>query len=128
MGSILEHKHLIVRAELKEPPYLPYEIKLWMKQLVDKIGMNILMGPYAVYSDVEGNQGLTAVTIIETSHIALHVWDEAEPALMQLDVYTCGPLDIDRVFEAIQDWEPTKIEYKYIDREHGLTLIDTKIL
>ena len=128
MGSVLEHKHLIVRAELKEPPYLPYEIKLWMKQLVDKIGMNILMGPYAVYSDMEGNQGLTAVTIIETSHIALHVWDEAEPALMQLDVYTCSALDINDVFESIQEWEPSKIEYKYIDREHGLTLIDTKVL
>jgi S-adenosylmethionine/arginine decarboxylase-like enzyme len=128
VGSVLEHKHLIVRAELKEPPYLPYEIKLWMKQLVDKIGMNILMGPYAVYSDMEGNQGLTAVTIIETSHIALHVWDEAEPALMQLDVYTCSALDINDVFESIQEWEPSKIEYKYIDREHGLTLIDTKVL
>jgi S-adenosylmethionine/arginine decarboxylase-like enzyme len=64
------------------------------------------------------------VTIIETSHIALHVWDEAEPALMQLDVYTCSHLDINQVFESIQEWEPTKIEYKYIDREHGLTLID----
>lgn len=128
MSKVLEHKHLIVRAELKEPPYLPYEIKLWMKQLVDKIGMNILMGPYAVYSDMEGNQGLTAVTIIETSHIALHVWDEAEPALMQLDVYTCSTLDINDVFQSIQEWEPSKIEYKYIDREHGLTLIDTRIL
>jgi S-adenosylmethionine/arginine decarboxylase-like enzyme len=98
----------------------------WMKRLVDKIGMNILMGPYAVYSDMEGNQGLTAVTIIETSHIALHVWDEAEPALMQLDVYTCSSLDIHDVFSAIQEWDPTKIEYKYIDREHGLTLLDHK--
>lgn len=128
MGSILEHKHLIVRAELKEPPYSPQHIKTWMKHLVDKIGMKVLMGPYAVYSDMEGNQGLTAVTIIETSHIALHVWDEAEPALMQLDVYTCSHLDINQVFESIQEWEPTKVEYKYIDREHGLTLIDTKIL
>lgn len=128
MNKVLEHKHLIVRAELKEPPYSPHEIKLWMKQLVDRIGMNILMGPYAVYSDMEGNQGLTAVTIIETSHIALHVWDEVTPALMQLDVYTCSTLDINQVFESIQEWEPTKIEYKYIDREHGLTLIDTKVL
>ena len=54
--------------------------------------------------------------------------DEAEPALMQLDVYTCSSLDIDDVFSAIQEWEPTKIEYKYIDREHGLTLIETKVL
>ena len=86
--------------------------------------MNILMGPYAVYSEMEGNAGLTAVTIIETSHIALHVWDEVEPALMQLDVYTCSKLDIQDVFDAIQDWEPTKVEYKYIDRENGLTLLD----
>jgi S-adenosylmethionine/arginine decarboxylase-like enzyme len=128
VSTVLEHKHLIVRAELNEPPYSSIEIKEWMKRLVDKIGMNILMGPYAVYSDMEGNQGLTAVTIIETSHIALHVWDEAEPALMQLDVYTCSSLDIDDVFSAIQEWEPTKIEYKYIDREHGLTLIETKVL
>jgi len=99
-----------------------------MRSLVDKIGMNILMGPYAVYSDMEGNAGLTAVTIIETSHIALHVWDEVTPALMQLDVYTCSTLDINDVFEAIQEWEPTKIEYKYIDREHDLTLIETKVL
>ena len=128
MNKVLEHKHLIVRAELNEPPYSPNEIKNWMKYLVDKIGMNILMGPYAVYSDMEGNAGLTAVTIIETSHIALHVWVEATPALMQLDVYTCSTLDINDVFEAIKEWEPTKIEYKYIDREHDLTLIETKVL
>lgn len=128
MSTVLEHKHLIVRAELNDPPYNAVDIKRWMTHLVDKIGMNILMGPYAVYSDMEGNQGLTAVTIIETSHIALHVWDEVEPALMQLDVYTCSSLDINDVFSAIQEWQPSKIEYKYIDREHGLTLIETKVL
>ena len=124
MNKVLEHKHLIVRAEINRPPYSTTEIKRWMYDLVDKIGMNILMGPYAVYSDMEGNSGLTAVTIIETSHIALHVWDEVNPALMQLDVYTCSTLDINDVFSAIQEWDPTKIEYKYIDREHDLTLLD----
>lgn len=126
MTKVLEHKHLIVRAELNNPPRDATNIKLWMKHLVDKIGMNILMGPYAVYSDMEGNAGLTAVTIIETSHIALHVWDEVNPALMQLDVYTCSTLDINDVFTAIEFWDPTKIEYKYIDREHDLTLLDHK--
>jgi S-adenosylmethionine/arginine decarboxylase-like enzyme len=124
LSKILEHKHLIVRAELKNPPYSPLDIKQWMKTLVEKIDMKILMGPYAVYSDMPGNQGLTAVTIIETSHIAMHVWDEDDPALMQLDVYTCSQLNIEDVFEAIQEFEPTKVEYKYIDREFDLTLLD----
>ena len=128
MTHVLEHKHLIVRAELKNPPYLPDDIKQWMRELVDLIGMNILMGPYAIYSDMEGNAGLTAVTIIETSHIAMHVWDEVDPGLMQLDVYTCSTLDIDDVFKAIQVFEPVSVEYKYIDRENDLTLINKGVI
>ena len=85
--------------------------------------MKILMGPYSVYSDVPGNRGLTAVTIIETSHIALHVWDEDDPALMQLDVYTCSTLDPYDVMDAISKFDPLKVEMKYIDREHNLVEI-----
>lgn len=124
MGQILEHKHLIVRAELSNPPKCAEAIQDWMKKLVETIGMKILMGPYAVYSDMVGNRGLTAVTIIETSHIAMHVWDEVDPALMQLDVYTCSTLNTADVFDALQEFGPVNVEYKYIDREHNLTLID----
>jgi len=124
LSKILEHKHLIVRAELNNPPKCTSAIDLWMRKLVDQIGMKILMGPYSVYSDMVGNQGLTAVTIIETSHIAMHVWDEVDPGLMQLDVYTCSTLNIEDVFKALEQFEPVKVEYKYIDREYGLTLLD----
>lgn len=81
------------------------------------------MGPYAVYCDVPGNRGLTAVTIIETSHIALHIWDEASPAMLQLDVYTCGFLDPYDVVESINIMDPVSIEMKYLDREHNLVEI-----
>lgn len=128
MGQILEHKHLIIRAELKNPPKCAEAIQDWMKLLVAKIDMKILMGPYAVYSDMVGNQGLTAVTIIETSHIAMHVWDEVEPALMQLDVYTCSALNVDDVFLALSDFIPINVEFKYIDREHDLTLLDKGVI
>ena len=128
MSKVLEHKHLIIRAELNNPPKCVEAIQDWMRSLVDTIGMKILMGPYAVYSDMIGNQGLTAVTIIETSHIAMHVWDEVDPGLMQLDVYTCSTLDIDDVFKAIQVFEPVSVEYKYIDRENELTLINKGVI
>jgi S-adenosylmethionine/arginine decarboxylase-like enzyme len=72
---------------------------------------------------MKGNAGLTAVTIIETSHIAMHVWDEVTPALMQLDVYTCSTMDIKDVFAMLDQFEPSKVEYKYIDREHDLTMV-----
>ena len=123
-NAVLEHKHLIVRAELSRPPQDPLYITEWLKTLVDRIGMKVLMGPYSVYSPMVGNQGLTAVVIIETSHIALHVWDECDPGLMQLDVYTCSTLNIEDVFDHIKEFEPTKVEYKYINRENSLTLIE----
>lgn len=125
MGQILEHKHLIMRAELNNPPKCAEAIQDWMKTLVNIIGMKILLGPYAVYSNMEGNRGLTAVTIIETSHIAMHVWDEVSPALMQLDVYTCSALNIADVFAALKEFAPHHIEFTYIDREHNLKLLDT---
>ena len=118
------HKHLIVRAEVNNPLICAETVsKVWMPNLIEKIGMKTLMGPYAVYCDVVGNRGLTAVTIIETSHIAMHIWDEQSPAMMQLDVYTCGPLDPYDVVEAIAEFDPVSVEMKYLDREHNLVEI-----
>jgi S-adenosylmethionine/arginine decarboxylase-like enzyme len=91
-----------------------------MASLVKKIGMKICQGPITSYVDVPGNRGLTGVVIIETSHIALHVWDECEPNLMQLDVYTCGEFDPHQVLEELEQFNPVKVEHKYLDREHGL--------
>ena len=123
MSKILEHKHLIVRARVSEPPKDVKLIKNWMKRLVDLIDMKILMGPYAVYSNMVGNRGLTAVTIIETSHIALHSWDEEDPGLLQLDVYTCSTLNVSDVLAMVQEFDPVEIDYYFIDREAELKLL-----
>lgn len=75
----------------------------WMKSLVDSIGMKIVQGPFASYVEKEGNRGLTIATIIETSHIAMHVWDEPDPALVQFDLYTCSTLDVEMILKNLQD-------------------------
>ncbi len=107
----LFHKHLIIRAEVNKPMVCPDKVsKEWMPKLIEAIGMKILMGPYATYSDMVGNRGLTAVTIIETSHVVMHIWDEENPAMVQHDVYTCGPLDPSIIVEALQEMEPVKID------------------
>ena len=122
----LEHKHVIVRAEVSNPPTEEEQTSNDVKDLIEKIGMKILIGPFAKYCTKEGNRGLTVATIIETSHVVIHVWDEKFPALVQLDVYTCGPLDKNIVFEWLEQYNPTKVEYKYLDREHGLKNVEFK--
>ncbi len=120
---MLVHKHLIIRAEINNPPRDPDWVIGWLKELTGKIGMKICMGPISAYVDVPGNRGLTAVVVIETSHMAIHVWDEESPSLIQMDVYTCGKLDTDIIFKELEQFDPIKLEYKYLDREHGLTEI-----
>ena len=52
----------------------------------------------------------------------MHVWDETDPGLLQLDVYTCGPFDPKIVFNKLKEsFKPVKIQWKYLDREHDLT-------
>jgi len=120
----LVHKHIILRIEANKAPTVD-ELAPWVKQLIEKIGMKILAGPISAdVTTIPGNCGPTCVCIIETSHIACHVWNESDPALIQLDVYTCGSFDPNVVIEHIKMWDPVKIEYKYLDREHGLNLID----
>lgn len=122
MAELLVHKHIILRIEANKPPSQK-ELEDWMVDLIDKIGMKLLAGPISANVDVPGNQGPTCAVVIETSHMACHVWTEPNPALIQLDVYTCGPFDPNAVLRHIEVWEPVKVEYKYLDREHNLTEI-----
>jgi S-adenosylmethionine/arginine decarboxylase-like enzyme len=114
-NSLLVHKHLIVRAEAVTPPTDEEQLIEWMKEFVESINMKIFMGPYVKYCHMEGNRGITAVAIIETSHIAMHIWDEINPALMQFDVYSCGNLDVEAICKKIkEDFNIQKIEYKFL--------------
>lgn len=95
----------------------------WFKELIEDIGMKILMGPYLVYSDMENNRGFTGVAVIETSHIAMHIWDECEPAKMKLDVYTCSTLDVDTIMKKLASFSPIDIEYLFIDRDEEIRIL-----
>lgn len=117
------HKHLIVRADIGWCPSAE-DMNLvsdWVRALIKRIDMNLLAGPYTTYVSEAGNKGLTTVAIIETSHVALHIWDETDPGLMQLDVYSCADFDPQDVFDAVNDTFQTKrLEFKFLDRENEL--------
>lgn len=123
---MVRHKHLIVRAEVKRPFTIKDQEKSchWLLELVRKVGMKVISGPHVAYATAEKNTGITACVLIETSHISLHVWDEVEIPLVQLDVYSCSDFDTKVIFQHMECMEPTKIEFKFLDREHGLTLLE----
>jgi len=121
---MVEHKHLMVIADVGLPPIEPTSVERWMSVLVSALGMKILIEPRAKYCDMPGNRGLTCICAIETSHIVIHAWDETSPGLMQLDVYTCADLDLDVVWSAVKEFEPNNLRWKFYDRSQGFNLLD----
>ena len=118
------HKHLIIRAEVNRPLVTEKSVRKWLRNLVKKIDMNIIKGPYASYVSKEGNRGVTGVVMIETSHISIHIWDEEKPALVQCDVYSCAEFSSNEVLAEFVMMEPTKIEHMLLDRAEEIKTIN----
>jgi S-adenosylmethionine/arginine decarboxylase-like enzyme len=97
------HNHVLINGYSLLPPTNEKQTIAWMQELVDSIGMKTIQGPFASYVTKEGNRGLTALVMIETSHIAMHVWDETDPAFMQFDLYTCSTLPVEQVIKNLED-------------------------
>jgi len=116
-----EHKHMIIRAEVLEPITSEKVLKKWLRDLTKVIKMKIIKGPYAAYVTKEGNRGLTGAVMIETSHISIHIWDEANPALVQCDVYSCAEFQRGEVVMHLGSMKPKMIEYMMMDRSESIS-------
>ena len=122
--SLLIHKHLIIRAEVNNPPKDVDKLTEWLKDFIASINMKVMLGPYVAYCNNEGNRGITGVAVIETSHIAIHVWDEPVPALMQIDIYSCAEFNPYLIADKLKkDFDVIKMDYKFLNRETGLKSI-----
>jgi S-adenosylmethionine/arginine decarboxylase-like enzyme len=120
---MLVHKHIVIRAEVLSPPKDIDYMKKWFEDLIISIDMKILSGPHLVYSEVLGNRGFTGVCIIETSHIAMHTWDECDPSVMQLDIYSCKDFETNTILEKLKEFNIVKLEKILLDRENSIKLI-----
>lgn len=117
---MLFHKHLLINAKVNNPMQDEQQAIDFLKTLVERIDMKIIKGPFAHYVDAPGNEGLTAIVMIETSHIAFHIWDQPKPAMLQFDLYTCGSLDMDEVITTLAEhFQLVSMDYKLLDREVG---------
>jgi S-adenosylmethionine/arginine decarboxylase-like enzyme len=119
------HKHLLVNAKVENPINTEEQGVDFLTRLVESIDMKIIKGPFASYVDKPGNRGLTAIVMIETSHIAFHIWDEMDPSLVQFDLYTCGELNLAKVLLAFgETFNIVNLDYQLFDRENGFVLED----
>lgn len=113
----LNHQHMLVRADIKNPPTDPRFVEGWLAGLVEAVGMKILIPPWAVICNTNGNEGITGSVCIETSHAAIHFWD----TYFQFDLYSCKSFDPQVVLDMFGVFGPTRISYLMVPRNEHFT-------
>lgn len=121
---MIEHKHLMISANFIRRVYSSSWYETWMTRLIEDLEMTALVEPKAVRDNTVGNEGITAFSIITTSHIVLHTWESEMPYKLQLDVYSCKSFRIKTVLDRLENLNVSNVKYKFLDRENGFVTIN----
>ena len=113
----LNHRHIMVTASGCQTPLKTVEdVHAWMVELVAKVDMKILMGPYVTRCETDGNEGVTGVVCIETSHASIHIWDTGCEPFAKMDLYSCKEFSDAAVVEHFAVFSPSEIDVMVVDR------------
>lgn len=119
---MLEHKHFIATGRCARTFRSPEVLEDWVIRLIDALHMKVLYGPFSMYCDIEGNKGITSVTLLTTSHIIVHIFEEDNnDSEVQLDVYSCSVIDLEVIFSFLEELNISEVSYKFLDRATDLT-------
>ena len=116
------HQHLLVKCWVTNPPKKEEQLNKWFTYLVDTVGMKVVAGPTSVYVSDPGNEGLTGTVTLATSHASIHIWDNAEPPMVQFDIYSCKEFTLEQVMKCFNPWGLIKAEWVMIDRNSTPTI------
>lgn len=120
----LNHLHLLVTAYVDHPPQTAQAGEEWLLRLVELIDMQILMDAKAIYCEDLGNEGVTGIVGLTTSHSSFHSWSEIEKPFINFDIYSCREFDVQTVFAHIHEaFGLTEASYLLIDRNNGCNVI-----
>ncbi len=121
-----DHKHLIIKGSIKKVGLTEKQLEKWLLELIEKIDMELLMGPYTKRVDDKktGDKGITAGCIISTSHIFLHIWETGKIPTFQFDVYSCKNFDPDVILEHLKELGLDEYDYWMIDRNKEIKVLE----
>ena len=133
----IQHHHLLLRVETKTCPQHneKHVARAMVSNIIKDIRMKPLDTPKIYYVKLPRyNEGLTAITPIQTSHIAFHFWNRPECSilhhkdshcLLEFDLYTCGTMTsrhIQRILHHLSQFHPTHINATLLNRNRSLTI------
>lgn len=134
MDMSLKHKHVLLNLLVKNPPRDHEEVEAFLAFLIKRVNMKIakadslLKNPQGYYCNTLGNSGATGTGILETSHTALHTWDEQNPCKFDFDLYSCSEFEVEKILTLCQCFDIISGSYIIIDRDVAITPIEMGVV
>jgi S-adenosylmethionine/arginine decarboxylase-like enzyme len=113
----------MINAETAFPVTNKRQLRRFLKDVAETIGVHRLGGTRVRYSRRAGARGLIGSLMLDTSHISIHIFDEPVPAHMRIDVYTSGSLDVElTILKIVNDLKIDDIQWLHYNRTSGFNL------
>ena len=131
---MLQHKHALINLKVTNPPRDGEEVEFFLAFLIKRINMKIAKAetlaknPQGFYCDTLGNQGATGTGILETSHTALHTWDQDFPAKFDFDLYSCSDFEVEKILTLCQCFDIIEGTYIIFDRADKLIVLEEGVI
>jgi S-adenosylmethionine/arginine decarboxylase-like enzyme len=128
--TALTHKHLLMNLLVESPPRDHEELEAWLSFLIKRVDMKIAKAPtlpknpMAYYCNTLGNQGATGTGILETSHTAVHTWDDAFPYKFDFDLYSCSDFGVEKVLTLCQCFDIIGGNYIVLNRNDQIKIVE----
>ena len=114
------NKHVLITGYIAEAPGPEYVYTLtdWFHRLVEAVDMKVLIDPICVYCNDEGNEGVTGMVGITTSHSSIHFWsgEDNKPAFYKFDLYSCKDFTLEAVAKMLKEFGTSRFTYTIVDR------------
>lgn len=73
----------------KHQSFTTGQIEDWLTRLVKTIDMQELKSAEAISCDDLGNEGISGIVILTTSHSSIHIWDKKPEPYLKMVLYSC---------------------------------------
>lgn len=94
-----------------------FTVQNFLRQIIRDVRMHCVTGPWTYESDVVGNEGISGIAMLDTSHTSMHCWTKPEPNFT-FDLYSCKPFLTEDTFPAFERHGVSWVRYTMINRNN----------
>jgi S-adenosylmethionine/arginine decarboxylase-like enzyme len=114
-----DHILFIATVTLENPSMTIRSIEDWLTRMVAAVDMKVLAGPFVVECFDPGNEGITGVIVLSTSHCNIHAWTAVPVPYLTMDLYSCRAFSVEPIMDMLAELGARVCDFEVIDRNHA---------